>query len=176
MGENGNFREPITIFFRFLFVCLFFVSLFVIVKHYHTIDRQEERSAESGSAERSSLKGREKVIVNQPNIDTVSKGNAGETSERRSDSVCGLSRARRYHPDLKSTEVVATYRPLRACHAPRQPLQNRSSRHFGGVEEGEGSGHCCRQRNYWTDNVNIPAHAKSANNGRPQKRLEEDLC
>ena len=35
---------------------------------YHTIDRLEERSVQRGSARRSSLKGRERAIVNQANI------------------------------------------------------------------------------------------------------------
>ncbi len=38
---------------------------------HHTIDRLEERGVERGSARRSSLKGRERVIVNQTNIGTV---------------------------------------------------------------------------------------------------------
>ena len=38
---------------------------------------------ERGSARRSSLKGREKVIVNETNIGTVSKATKGKTSERR---------------------------------------------------------------------------------------------
>ena len=40
---------------------------------HHAIDRLEERGVERGSARRSSLKGRERVIVNQTNIGTVSK-------------------------------------------------------------------------------------------------------
>ena len=44
---------------------------------YHTIDRPEERGAERGSARRSSLRGRERVIVNQTNIGTVSKATLG---------------------------------------------------------------------------------------------------
>ena len=39
----------------------------------HTIDRQEERGVERGSARRSSLKGRQRTIVSQTNIGTVSK-------------------------------------------------------------------------------------------------------
>ena len=65
-------------------------------------------------------------------------------------------------------------RMVRACHTPRQPLQNHPSRHLGGkatpwsVEEMlDGQ----RQR------VDIPAHARTAHNGlRKKKRLEEDLC
>ena len=38
---------------------------------HHTIDRLEETGVERGSARRSSLKGRERVIVNQTNIGTV---------------------------------------------------------------------------------------------------------
>ena len=40
---------------------------------HHTTDRLEERCVERGSAGRSSLKGRERAIVNQTNIGTVSK-------------------------------------------------------------------------------------------------------
>ena len=40
---------------------------------HHTIDHLEERGVERGSARRSSLKGRERVIVNQTNIGIVSK-------------------------------------------------------------------------------------------------------
>ena len=40
---------------------------------HHTIGRLEERGEERGSARRSSLKGRERAIVNQTNIETVSK-------------------------------------------------------------------------------------------------------
>ena len=44
----------------------------------HTIDRPEERGVDRGSARRSSLKGRERVIVNQTNIGTVSKATLGK--------------------------------------------------------------------------------------------------
>ena len=40
---------------------------------HHTIDRLEERGVERGSTRRSSLIGRERAIVNQANIGTVSK-------------------------------------------------------------------------------------------------------
>ena len=45
---------------------------------HHTIDRLEERGVERGSARRSSLKGRERAIVNQTNIGTVSKTTLGK--------------------------------------------------------------------------------------------------
>ena len=45
---------------------------------HHTIDRLEERGVEKGIARRSSLKGRERAIVNQTNIGTVSKANLGK--------------------------------------------------------------------------------------------------
>ena len=54
----------------------------------HTIDRLEERGVERGSARRSSLKGRERAIVNQTNR---FKGNAGETSESRGGAHMGIS-------------------------------------------------------------------------------------
>ena len=46
------------------------------------IDRLEEGGVGRGSARRSSLKGRERAIVSQTNIGTVSKATFGETSER----------------------------------------------------------------------------------------------
>ena len=54
---------------------------------HHTIDRLEEIGVEIRGARRSSLKGRERAMVNQTNIGTVSKatlrkGNVEETSER----------------------------------------------------------------------------------------------
>ena len=45
---------------------------------HHAIDRLEERGMERGSARRSSLKGRERAIVNQTNIGTVSKATLGK--------------------------------------------------------------------------------------------------
>ena len=58
---------------------------------HHTIDRLEKRGVERGSARRSSLKGRERVvIVNQTNIGTVSKATLGKTSERRGGAHMGF--------------------------------------------------------------------------------------
>ena len=56
------------------------------LKHYlraqsqghHTIDRLEERGVERGSARRSALKGRGRAIVNQMNVETVSKAILGK--------------------------------------------------------------------------------------------------
>ena len=45
---------------------------------HHTIDRLEERGVERGSSRRSSLKGQERVIVNQANIGTASKVKLGK--------------------------------------------------------------------------------------------------
>ena len=45
---------------------------------HHTIDHLEERGVKRGSARRSSLKGRERGIVNQTNIGTVSKETLGK--------------------------------------------------------------------------------------------------
>ena len=45
---------------------------------HHVIDRLEERSVERGSARRSSLKERERAIVSQTNIVTVSKATLGK--------------------------------------------------------------------------------------------------
>ena len=40
---------------------------------HHTLDRLEERGVDRGSARRSSLKGRERAIVNQTNTATLGK-------------------------------------------------------------------------------------------------------
>ena len=45
---------------------------------HHTIYRLEERGMGRGSTRRSSLKGRERAIVNETNIGTVSKATLGE--------------------------------------------------------------------------------------------------
>jgi ribonuclease HI len=45
---------------------------------HHTIDHLEERGIERGSAQRSSLGGRERAIVNQTNIGTVSRATLGK--------------------------------------------------------------------------------------------------
>ena len=45
---------------------------------HHTIDRLEERGVERKSGRRSSLKGRERAIVNQTNIGTVAKAMLGK--------------------------------------------------------------------------------------------------
>ena len=47
-------------------------------ERHHTIDRLEERGVERGSARRSSLKGRERAIISQTNIGTVSKATLGK--------------------------------------------------------------------------------------------------
>ena len=53
-------------------------SLRHYLRAHHTIDRLGERGVERGSARRSSLKGREKAIVSQTNIGTVSKATLGK--------------------------------------------------------------------------------------------------
>ena len=45
---------------------------------HHTVDRLEERGVERGSARRCSFKGRERAIVSQTNIGTVSKATSGK--------------------------------------------------------------------------------------------------
>ena len=45
---------------------------------HHTIDGLEDRGVERESARRSSLKGRERAIVNQRNIGTVPKATLGK--------------------------------------------------------------------------------------------------
>ena len=44
---------------------------------HHTTDRLEERGVERGSVRRSSLRGRERAIVSQTNIGTISKATLG---------------------------------------------------------------------------------------------------
>ena len=62
---------------------------------------------------------------------------------------------------------------VRACHTPRQPLQNHPSGHLGGWAtpwSAEGMLDGQQQR------VNIPAHARTAHNGLRRNKLEENLC
>ena len=62
---------------------------------------------------------------------------------------------------------------VRACHTPREPLENHPSGHlevwatpWSAEETLEGQ----HQR------VDIPAHARTSHKGLLQKRLEEELC
>ena len=71
---------------------------------HHTIDRQEERGVERRSARWSSLKGRERAIVNQTNIGTVSKATLGKLWETGW-SAYGLFRAHRCRLELNWTEL-----------------------------------------------------------------------
>ena len=66
----------------------------------HTIDHLEERGVGRGSAGRSSLKGRERAIVSQTNIGTVSKATLGKLLRRGGAHNHGLSRARVCHLEL----------------------------------------------------------------------------
>ena len=61
-----------------------------------------------GSARRSSLKGRERVIVNQRNIGTVSKVTSGETSDRRG----GAQQQQQQQHEPKCREIA--FNPLTA--------------------------------------------------------------
>ena len=54
---------------------------------HYTIDLLEERGAERGSARLSSLKGRERAIVNQTNIGTVSKATLGKLPRDRVERI-----------------------------------------------------------------------------------------
>ena len=54
---------------------------------YHTIDRLEERGVERGSARRSSLKGRERDLVNQTNIGTLSNATLGKFLSDRMERI-----------------------------------------------------------------------------------------
>ena len=58
---------------------------------HYTIGRLEQRGMERGSVRRSSLKGRERAIVNQTNIGTVSKATLGKLLEKRGGAHMGFS-------------------------------------------------------------------------------------
>ena len=45
---------------------------------HHTIDHLEERDMERGSTQQSSLKGQERAIINQMNIETILKAQSQE--------------------------------------------------------------------------------------------------
>ena len=63
---------------------------------------------------------------------------------------------------------------IRACHTPRQPLQNHLSGHFGRWTTPWSAEEILnRQRQHQI--VDIYAHARTAHKGLLQKRLEEDL-
>ena len=65
---------------------------------HHTIDRQDERGVDTTCGHKANEKrGRERAIVNQTNIGTVSKVTLRETFERRSRAHNGLSRVLRSH-------------------------------------------------------------------------------
>ena len=74
----------------------------------NTIAGLEERGVERGSARRSSLKGRERAVVNQTNIGTVSKATFGKLLRDVVERIVFLflfvclffSRANRYHLEL----------------------------------------------------------------------------
>ena len=62
---------------------------------------------------------------------------------------------------------------VRACHSPRQPLQNHPSRHLGGsatLWSGE------KMLDEQHQRVNISTHARTVHKGLLQRRLKEDLC
>ena len=67
---------------------------------HHTIDRLEERGVEKGIARRSSLKERERAIVNQMNIGTISKTALGKLLIEKGWGAYGLSPVYRYHFEL----------------------------------------------------------------------------
>ena len=62
---------------------------------------------------------------------------------------------------------------VRACHTPRQPLQNHPSGHFGGWATPWSAEEMLDGQHH---RVNIPAQARAARGDLPQKRLEDDLC
>ena len=53
-------------------------------QRYHTVGHLEAGVVDRGSAQRPSLKGRERPIVSRTNTENRFKGNPGETSEKRS--------------------------------------------------------------------------------------------
>ena len=56
-------------------------------QRHHTIDRLEERGVEKGSATPSSLKGRERAIVNLTNSGTISKATLGKPLRDRVECI-----------------------------------------------------------------------------------------
>ena len=64
-------------------------------------------------------------------------------------------------------------RMVRACHTPRQPVQNHPSGHLGGWAMPWSAEEMLDGQHQRVDN---PAYAKTAHDGFLQKRLEEDLC
>ena len=62
---------------------------------------------------------------------------------------------------------------LRACHTPRQFLQNHPSGHLWGWATPWSAEETLNRQH---QRVDIPAHDRTANNGLLQKRLKEDLC
>ena len=62
-------------------------------QEHHTINHLEERGVERGSARQSSLKGRERAIVNQTNTGTVSKATVGKLLRDGVPNAYGLFRA-----------------------------------------------------------------------------------
>ena len=83
---------------------------------HRTIDRLEERGVERGSARRSSLKGRERAIVNQTNIGTVAKAMLGKLVRDGVERLWALPIAYIYthtYTTLNSTELI--YRNVCIC-------------------------------------------------------------
>ena len=103
-----------------------------ILKHYmreqsqghHSIDRLEKRGAERGSARQSSLKGREKAIVNETNGGTVSncKVERPDLKMTNTHSVCDTV-AMRTHEDRFYKALFSAPEYTRctftACHSER---------------------------------------------------------
>ena len=75
-------------------------------QEHHTVDRLEERGVDRGSARRSSSKGRERAIVSQTNIRTVSKTTLGKLL-RDGGSAYRLFQTHKYHIELNRTELEA---------------------------------------------------------------------
>ena len=72
---------------------------------HHTIDRLEDRGVKRGSARRSSLKGRERAIVSQTNIGTVSKATLGKLLSNGVERIWGFQ-AHRYRIELNSPQWI----------------------------------------------------------------------
>ena len=71
---------------------------------HHPADHMEEKSVERGSARRSFMKGRERAIVNQTNIGTVSMATLGKLLRDGVERI-RLFRAHRYHLEPKSLSM-----------------------------------------------------------------------
>ena len=100
---------------------------------HYVCNRLQERGAERGSARRSSFNGRERAIVSQTNIGTVSKATFGKFLRDGLERIYGLFREQIDHLELNWTELNWT--ELKICTKKKQwrngaqNLLSRISRH-----------------------------------------------